>query len=225
MVAVEGEAVTGGRRHMDLDDESLVIAQPQASERLLLLFHGMGSSARALAPLGETLARAFPRTAVVSVEAPHPSQSGRGKEWFSVAGISDANRLQRVAQVMPLFLQSIAHWQGVTGLDAARTVLVGFSQGAIMSLESTQADSPPLAHTLVALAGRLAAPARRAPAGVRMHLIHGEDDAVVPARCSIEAERELRALGGEATLDLLPGLGHAIDSRMVQRVLERVGRD
>ncbi len=212
---------------MDMHERAQVIARPPQCDRLMLLFHGVGGCAGDLVALGEAVARKRPTASVVSVEAPHASQLGRGWEWFSVIGIGEANRPARIAQAMPLFLQAITHWQGVTGLDAARTVLVGFSQGAIMALESTQTDSPPqpVAHTVVALAGRLAAPARRAPAGVRMHLIHGEDDAVVPARCSIEAERELRALGCEATLDLLPGLGHAIDSRMVERVLERVGRD
>lgn len=209
---------------MNPQDGALVIAQPASSDQLVLMFHGMGSSPGDLAPLGATLARVRPRATVVSVQAPHASQMGRGWEWFSVAGITEANRPQRIAQAMPLFLQAIAHWQGVSGIGPDRTALVGFSQGAIMSLESTQSGlSPqPAAHTLIAMAGRLAEPARRALAGVRVHLIHGEEDSIVPARCSVQAEGELRALGGEVTLDLVPGLGHGIDARVLGLVVERL---
>ncbi len=212
---------------MDMHDRAQVIAKPPAYDHLVLLFHGVGGSAKDLVPLGEALSRYRPSAMVVSLEAPHASELGRGWEWFSVIGIDETNRPGRIAQAMPLFLQAIAHWQQVSGQGSARTTLVGFSQGAIMSLESTQTDlqSQPLAHNLVALAGRLAEPARRAPAGVRIHLIHGEADGVVNARGSVDAARELQALGGDATLDLLPGLGHGIDNRMVARILDRLRFD
>lgn len=208
---------------MHTQDGALVIAQPASSDQLVLMFHGMGSSPQDLLPLARTLAQAVPRATVVCVQAPHPSQFGHGWEWFSIAGITDGNRPQRIAQVMPQFRQAIAHWQGVSGIGPDRTVLAGFSQGAIMSLESTQdAQQPQAAGAVIAIAGRLAQPARRGPSGVRIHLIHGEDDQVVPARCSVQAEGELRALGSQVSLDLLPGLGHGIDGRVVALVKGRL---
>lgn len=209
-----------------MHEPSVVVAQPPASDQLVLLFHGVGSSAQDLAPLGQALAQARPRATVVSVEAPHPSQLGRGKEWFSVIGITQENRPQRIAQAMPRFLETIRHWQGLTGLPADRTVLVGFSQGAIMSLASTQAalEPEPAAQTVIALAGRFAEPVRRAPPGVRIHLIHGDGDSVVMPRWSVEADEQLRALGGAVTLDLVPGLGHGIDARALRHVLEHLAR-
>ena len=81
-----------------MHDSSLMLARPVASDQLVLLFHGVGSSAQDLAPVGQALAQARPRATVVSVEAPHPSQLGRGKEWFSVVGVTEENRPQRIAQ-------------------------------------------------------------------------------------------------------------------------------
>jgi phospholipase/carboxylesterase len=207
-----------------MHDSSLMLAQPEASDQLVLLFHGVGSSAKDLAPVGQALAQARPRATVVSVEAPHPSQMGRGKEWFSVVGITEENRPQRIAQAMPLFLQTIEHWQGVTDIGPDRTVLVGFSQGAIMSLESTQAslDSTAAAHTVISLAGRFAIPVRRAPADVRLHLVHGEQDGVVQTKWSVEAASQWRALGSSVTLDLVPGLGHGIDARALRHVVDHL---
>lgn len=210
-----------------MHDSSLMLAQPEASDQLVLLFHGVGSSAQDLAPVGQALAQARPRATVVSVEAPHPSQLGRGKEWFSVVGVTEENRPQRIAQAMPLLLQTIQHWQDLTGIGPDRTVLVGFSQGAIMSLESTQASLQPAgaAHTVVSLAGRFAGPVRQAPADVRLHLIHGEQDGVVQTKWSVEAASQWRALGSSVTLNLVPGLGHGIDARALRHVVDHLSRE
>lgn len=201
-----------------MPDASVVIARPRQPARLVLLFHGVGSSAADLVPLGEAIAQAAPEAMVVSVDAAHPSTLGRGREWFSVVGVTEENRPARIAAAMPAFLQAVAHWQHESGLGPEATVLVGFSQGAIMALEATQADAAPAAH-VIALAGRFAQGVRRAPAGVRIHLVHGEQDGVVPTRSSVEAARALQALGAEVTLDLLPGLGHGIDARALRIVL------
>lgn len=201
-------------------DASIVIARPQSASRLVLLFHGVGSSAANLVPLGEAIARAQPDAVVVSVDGPHASTLGSGREWFSVVGITEQNRPQRIAEVMPLFLQTIEQWQRESGIGPDRTVLVGFSQGAILALESTQVETTAAsAGRVIALAGRLAVPARRAPQGVVVHLIHGEDDRVVPAGASAQAAQELSALGAQVTLDLLPGVGHGIDGRAVGLLL------
>jgi phospholipase/carboxylesterase len=208
-----------------MHEGSIVIAQPQHARQLVLLFHGVGSSADNLAPLGGAIAQARPDTFVVSVNGPHPSTLGSGREWFSVVGIAEENRPERIAKAMPLLRSAVEHWQKASGIGPAGTVLVGFSQGAIMALESTQVQTElPPAQRVIAMAGRFAQPVRRAPAGLKFHLIHGEQDSVVPTRSSVEAERALQAAGADVTLDLLPALGHGIDARALQLAIGYVGR-
>lgn len=207
-----------------MHEASIVIARPERPAQLVLLFHGVGSSAANLAPLGEAIARARPDAMVVSIDAPFPSGLGSGREWFSVLGITEQNRPERIAKVMPLFLDVISQWQRTSGVGPAGTVLVGFSQGAILSLEATQtevATNP--AERVIALAGRFAVPVRQAPPRLRCNLIHGAQDAVVSHTFSVAAAEALKALGGDATLDLLPGLGHGIDARALQLVIGYLG--
>lgn len=206
-----------------MHDASLVVARPAAANLLVLLFHGVGSSAANLVPLGDAIAQARPDAMVVSVDAPHASTLGSGREWFSVLGVTEQNRPARIARAMPSFLQTVAHWQQAAGLGPEQTVLVGFSQGAIMALESTQVQGVVPASCVVALAGRFAEPVRRAPAGVHFHLVHGEADNVVPARFSVEAAAALQARHAQVTLDLLPGLGHGIDGRALGLVRRHLG--
>lgn len=200
-----------------MHDGSIVIARPQHAAQLVLLFHGVGSSADNLVPVGGAIAQARPDAFIVSVNGPHPSTLGSGREWFSVVGITEENRPGRIAKAMPLFRNAVEHWQKASAIDPAGTVLVGFSQGAIMALESTQGETElPPAQRVIAMAGRFAQPVRRASAGLKFHLIHGEQDGVVPTRSSVAAARELQGAGADVTLDLLPGLGHGIDARALR---------
>jgi phospholipase/carboxylesterase len=196
----------------------LLIQKPQAANgpgtALFLLFHGVGAQARDLQAVGERLADWQPDAWVVSVQAPHPSDLGGGWQWFSVRGVTPHNRPERVAEAMPDFIQAVKGWQAQAQVGAAQTTLLGFSQGAIMSLAATQLDTA-IAGRVVAMAGRFPAPPRQAPAGTRLHLLHGQADQVVPTSESVHAHAQLQALGAKVTLDLIPGLGHGIDAHMM----------
>lgn len=204
----------------------LVIRRPEAAAapatELLLLFHGVGSSAEDLRPLGQALAAQRPSAWVVSVRSPQRSASGGGWQWFSVQGVTEENRLARVAAAMPAFLETVRAWQRETGVAAAHTSLIGFSQGAIMALESTQQDEA-TAGRVVAIAGRFAQPPHVAPAGTAVHLLHGEEDRVMPVGLAVDADRQLCALGAGTTLDVYSGLGHGIDTRVVAGIVRRLG--
>lgn len=204
----------------------LILQRPQASDNaeLLLLFHGVGSSAEDLAPLGQALASQQPSAWVISIRSPDRSDLSQGWQWFSVQGVNEANRLGRVASAMPAFVERIRAWQSATGVAPLNTTLVGFSQGAIMALESTQLSCVSRnAARVVAIAGRFAQPPRINPENVAVHLLHGEQDQVMPIRLAMEAERELLSLGASPTLDRFAGLGHGIDARVVDAIGRHLG--
>ncbi len=197
------------------------VAQPdavQAPDELLLLCHGVGSSAEDLRPLGLALAAMRPGAWVVSLRAPLPADMSPGWQWFSVRGVTEHNRPERVAAALPGLQARIQAWQRETGTHPAQTTVIGFSQGAIMALASTQAEGPPLAGRVIAIAGRLAQPAQRALPGVAVHLLHGEQDRVMPVALAIDAHRQLQALGMPTTLERFEGLGHGIDGRMLRAI-------
>lgn len=201
---------------------SIVIQQPHGdADRLLLLFHGVGANARTLVPLGEQLADAFPHAFVVSVDGAQSSDLGAGRQWFSVRGITEENRAERIAVAMPGFLDAIRHWQDVARVGVDATSLIGFSQGAIMALASTQTLEPPAAR-VVAIAGRFARLPSRAPKSVAVHFLHGQVDTVIPHVHSVMGAERWGALGGKATLDLFPFAGHGIEPEMAARVVERL---
>ncbi|QHI98110.1 esterase [Xylophilus rhododendri] len=204
--------------------EHVVVQLPQqAAAQLFLLFHGVGSTPENLAPLGERLAAEFPQAAVISVAAPDASDFGAGRQWFSVQGVTEANRAARIAATMDRFVATVRSFQELTGAGPERTALVGFSQGAIMALEASLLESAGLlAGRVVSLSGRFAALPERAPAETTLHFIHGDQDGVIAYQHAVDAAERLVALDGDVTADVLPRLGHGVDKRVADLMVERL---
>ncbi len=189
---------------------------------LFLLFHGVGADARQMVPLAQALAAGYPQAAVLCLDAPDPFDGvpggGAGHQWFSVRGVTESDRPARVAAALPRFVAAVRELQSRFGVSWPCTALAGFSQGAIMALEAVQAE-PRLAGRVLAFSGRHATAPLHAPADTTVHLFHGLDDAVVPPGPALDAAERLVALGGDVTAELLPGIGHALDPRLIDRAL------
>jgi phospholipase/carboxylesterase len=201
---------------------SVLVQKPVGAPQLLiLLFHGVGSNAQDLVPVGKQFAAKFPNAMVVSLEGLQASDFGQGRQWFSVAGITEESRPARVAAAMPAFQALIEQLQKISGVAAERTILIGFSQGSIMALESTQ-HAPSLAGHVIAFSGRFASAPAIAPTGTAIHLIHGDADQVISIEHSRNAARQLQSLGANVSLDVEPGMSHGIDASMMSLALSKV---
>jgi phospholipase/carboxylesterase len=202
---------------------SLIVHTPQggAAKQLFLLFHGVGAAPDDLVPLGIMLAKCFAQSAIVSVQAPHDCPYSSGFQWFSIDGITEEERPLRTAQAMPLFQQAVRQWQHTFGVSADATALVGFSQGAIMALESTQTTGL-LAARIVALSGRFSSLPERAPDNCTLHLVHGKQDSVIAYQHTVHAAERLVALGADVTADVIPFVAHEITEEIANLVIERL---
>lgn len=203
-------------------NEAVIVQSPPEARALFLLFHGVGATPEGLVPLGERLAREFPEAAVVSVRGPDASDLGAGYQWFSVRGVTEENRPQRVAQTLERFVATVRAWQQRTGVGPEATTLVGFSQGAILSLAAAQAAPAPAAR-VVSLSGRFSELPQEAIEGVRLHFIHGDADPVIAASHAQQAARRLQSLGSDATVDIVAGLGHGINGAVADLLVQRLG--
>lgn len=205
-------------------NEALIVQQPEGSaQQLVLLFHGLGADAHDLRPVGERFAAEYPQALVVSVRAPEPSDFGFGYQWISPAALDDAKRIERVCVAMPEFVATVRQWQRASGLGPEATVLLGFSQGAMMVLEAvTATGADVLAGRVVALSGRYAQLPESAPAGTTVFFVHGKADEVVHYGYTVEAAAHLVALGADVVADVIPFVGHGIDAEVLDLVIERL---
>ncbi|MDK2773378.1 MAG: dienelactone hydrolase family protein [Tabrizicola sp.] len=171
----------------------------------VVLLHGVGSSGAAMRPLAEALGVAG--NAHVP-DGPQPFDMGPGRQWFSVKGITEESRPVRIAAAMPIFRSMIEAFG-----DPQDSVLVGFSQGAIMALHAV-ADGLPV-EAVFALSGRLAGPVRARATWPPITLLHGKADPVIPAQMAEATKAWLRAAGAAPDLRLFDGLAHGVDDRVL----------
>jgi phospholipase/carboxylesterase len=180
---------------------------------LIILLHGVGSNGDDLAHLGDIWLEMLPRSAVVAPDAPFPFNGGSsGYQWFSIAGVTPANRPQRIRAARAAFdatLTALIEEQGFAGkLD--QVALVGFSQGAIMALDALASGRWPV-RAVVAFAGRLATEEPLSPPpGSAALLVHGEADRMIPASETVAAAATLQRHGVEVESHIEPGVDHTI---------------
>lgn len=193
-------------------------------EQLMLLFHGVGANAADLEPLALWLQQAFPQAALMSFDGLEPfdgDPSGQARQWFSLQGITEANRAERTRAVVGVVADMIRAAQDAVGLGPQATALVGFSQGAIVSLEVVQQHDG-LAGRVLAFAGRYATLPGHAPRQTTLHFFHGSADGVIPVQHAKDAIGRLAELQGDATIDIAEGAGHEINGALLNCALFRL---
>ncbi|MCS2162555.1 esterase [Scandinavium sp. H11S7] len=201
-------------------DHFVVQSSSAPAKQLLLLFHGVGDNPVSMGQIGSWFAPLFPDALIVSVGGVEPC-GPNGRQWFSVQGVTEENRQQRIDAIMPTFIDIVRHWQKESGVGPLATALIGFSQGTIMSLESTKA-APGLASRIIAFNGRFATLPTSASTATTVHLIHGGEDRVIDLAHAVAAQEALIEAGGDVTLDIVDDLGHAIDDRSIQFALDHL---
>jgi phospholipase/carboxylesterase len=181
---------------------------------LVILLHGVGSDGQNMMALADAWRPSLSGAAFAAPDGPFAFEHGPGRQWFSIAGVTDENRPTRIAAARPAFDQVIRTQLEQHGFEdhLDRVVLVGFSQGSMMLLDAVVSGRWPVAAG-VAFSGRLASPPPFEPSyGTRLLLLHGAADSVVPATEMGQARAALRAYGLDVDCQLFPGLGHTISA-------------
>src|ERR1043165_8414353 len=192
-------------------------AQEEKPGHLFVFLHGCGATAQSMIPIAFKFQARFPSAALVVPSGFDPEARGAcAQDWYPTRGLNADNHRERVAAVLPDVEDLVRREQTHFGVPAARTVLIGFSQGGTVALESVKA--PGLAGAVGAFSARYAfLPACGTRITSRIHLVHGEFDCVVSR---VHAERAARVLSGlhvPVTLDIVEDLGHALSHHAICR--------
>lgn len=190
---------------------------PQHRARHLFVFlHGGGATPEAMISVAFKFQARFPSAALL-VPSGFDAFEGDlpGERACSVLAVDEESRLERVAAILPRLDDLVRREQTHCGVSAESTVLVGFSQGGTIALEAVK-RLPGLAGAVVAYSARFARlPLAGSSISARVHLVHGEHDAIVSRVHSERAARVLSALHVPVTLDIVSGLGHALSHHAV----------
>jgi phospholipase/carboxylesterase len=182
-------------------------------EGLLVLHHGRGTSERDLQGLAEALDPAG-RLCVVTPRAPLTLPGSPGYHWYLVprVGYPDPDTFRAARAALADLHDQL--WEE-TAIGPARTVLGGFSMGAVMSYAMALGADRPTVAGILALSGFVPTvdgwrPSFEDRPATRAFLAHGRNDPVIGLEFAHSAREQLEA-GGLAVEYHESDLGHQVD--------------
>jgi phospholipase/carboxylesterase len=186
-------------------------------EGLLILHHGRGTDERDLLGLGDALDPAR-RLLVVTPRAPLSLPGSPGYHWYVVprVGYPDPETFHAALRQLSELHDEL--WQR-TGIAPQRTVLGGFSMGAVMSYALGLAGGRPPPGGLLAFSGFVPTvegwhPDLVARGGTRVFIAHGRRDPVIDVGFARHAARWL-ADGGLPVSYHESDVAHNIDPEQI----------
>lgn len=186
-------------------------------EGLLILHHGRGSDENDLLTLGDALDPAR-RLHVVTPRAPLALPGSPGYHWYRVprVGYPDPESFDAARRELGELHDEL--WQR-TGLTPERTVLGGFSMGAVMSYVMGFSTERPAPAGIMAFSGFIATVEHWQPdlanrKSVRVFIAHGARDQVIGVEFARVAAERLREAGLPVEYHESEA-GHHIDPREI----------
>lgn len=185
----------------------------------VITLHGRGTSGVDLMPLADEIALPNLRWIFPDAPLPFPDLLG-GMMWYG-SNAGNSSGIQNSRRLLFDLLNQIIDTDGVSPENIA---LLGFSQGAVMSLDVGLRYSKKIG-ALIAMSGFLAMPEKLnqekslASMSVPILLAHGTEDEVVSVDGSREAQKILLEEGYAAELEEYE-MGHQIVPEEITRIRE-----
>jgi len=195
-----------------IDGPRLPPARGGKPDALVVLLHGYGSNGADLIALAPYLAKAAPGAQFISPNAPEgvPGMPG-AYQWFPLAR-PDPSALERGAAGAQASIDRFLDRELERyGLDESRLVLVGFSQGTMMSLYVGLRRKPAaiLGFSGALIGARTLKEDVRGPAPPIL-LIHGDQDDRIPLTAMFDCAEALAEAGMGAQWHVSYGVPHSI---------------
>lgn len=212
-----------------LSGPMLAPANGGAPDAAVVLLHGYGSDGNDLIGLAPHWQGVLPGALFLAPNAPMELGMG-GFQWFAIdwAGDRLASRQTGVMSARPVLVDFLNDLWSQTGIAPQRTILAGFSQGAMMALHvGTSLPAEQQLMGIVGFSGALLPPEHLGGAGMArppICLVHGDLDDVVDPNHSAEANAVLTEAGFEVAYHVSRGVAHGIAPDGLAFATDFVGR-
>lgn len=189
----------------------------------MILVHGRGASAQNIMGLARHLD--VPGFAYLAPQA-------AGGTWYPYSFLMPLEQNEPHLSSALAMLDALVRRVIEAGVEPERLMLLGFSQGACLSLEYVARNARRYGG-VVALSGGLIGPEgtpREYPgdlAGTPVFIGSSDPDPHIPVARVHESERVLAAMGAALTTRIFPGMGHTINQEEMdhaRRMMEGVGK-
>ncbi len=186
------------------------------AKSLVVFVHGYGADGADLLSLADVLGPHLPDTAFAAPDAAERLPGAPfGRQWFAIPRFDGSTHAQAAAG-LKMATQDLSEFvdqrMAYEGLGPQAVALVGFSQGAMLSLHMAPRRAEPIA-AVISISGQLLQPERLAPettAKPPILVMHGDQDDVVPFPEMTATCNALVAAGFETYGHVMEGSGHTI---------------
>jgi len=189
------------------------------ADAAVVMVHGRGASAESILTLADELGR--PELAYVAPQA-------AGSTWYPYSFMAPIERNEPYLSSALEVLEGLLAKLEAEGIPAERTVLLGFSQGACLTLEFAARHAKPYAG-LVALSGGLIGPPgtprdyEGSFDGTPVFLGCSDRDPHIPEKRVHESAEIARRMGAQVTERIYPAMGHTVNEDELSWVADLLG--
>ncbi len=196
-------------------------------KKIVIFLHGYGADGADLFSLSDPLSEQLPDCFFASPDAPRKcGASPFGYEWFPIPEIDGStipDMMQALATSEKLIIKLIDSYKKRFALDSSDFVLLGFSQGCMISLNIGLRKLNDLGG-IIGISGRLLMPDSLDEDDKKNYppviLIHGDADDVVPISSMYEAEKVLNKINVRFSTHVSKNIGHGIAPDGLSKALE-----
>ena len=196
------------------------------ANKLVVFLHGYGADGKDLIDLANPFGMVLPNASFISPDAPHScAMSPQGRQWFPIeeipkgaikASLGLLNLIENEAEKLNLTFKDV--------------ILIGFSQGAMMSMQCLLINHEQLGAIIgysgalrqenIEAANDLILNGKHKFSDTPILLVHGEQDEVVPFESLERSKNLLNKIGFNTQTLSRQNLGHGIDPEGISKGME-----
>ena len=212
-----------------MDNYNIYRQNPAAggnANKLVVFLHGYGADGKDLIDLAKPFGMALPNASFISPDAPHTcAMSPQGRQWFPIEEIPKG-AIKASLGLLGL-IDNEAKKLNLTFKDV---ILIGFSQGAMMSMQCLLINNEQLG-AIIGYSGALKEEnidaaddqilnGKHKYSDTPILLVHGEQDEVVPFQSLEKSKNLLNKIGFNVQTLSRQDLAHGIDPEGISKGME-----
>ena len=196
------------------------------ANKLVVFLHGYGADGKDLIDLAKPFGMALPNASFISPDAPHPcAMSPQGRQWFPIEEIP-MGAIRASLGLLDLIQNEVKK----LSLTFKDVILIGFSQGAMMSMQCLLINNEQLGAIIgysgalkeenIDAANDLILNGKHIYSDTPVLLVHGEQDEVVPFQSLEKSKYLLNKIGFNVQTLSRQNLAHGIDPEGISKGME-----
>ena len=196
------------------------------ANKLVVFLHGYGADGKDLIDLANPFGMALPNASFISPDAPHPcAMSPQGRQWFPIEEIPKGAIKASLG-----LLDLIDNEAKKLNLTFKDVILIGFSQGAMMSMQCLLINNEQLGAIIgysgalkeenIDAANDLILNGKHKYSDTPVLLVHGKQDEVVPFQSLEKSKCLLNKIGFNVQTLSRQNLAHGIDPEGISKGME-----